>query len=205
MKYVLHNKLLWYIAIANAFVYPHPLRRAGSSAHLPGKRRRDFSVDHSSWAYSPMSGGDPGHPVVRLIRTRCSRAAAPRPASCSWCCDPGGAGLLVQPGGNPTIDMMALVAIGFSSTAPSCWIGLYALELAPKKAAGTAAGFHPGCSVIWRRVAANAHVGYTVDHFWLGRWLHGADHFCGASIVLLAMTPSTRTSRSRNKAAADKA
>ncbi len=36
--------------------------------------------------------------------------------------------------------MMALVAIGFLIYGPVMLIGLYALELAPKKAAGTAAG-----------------------------------------------------------------
>ena len=53
-----------------------------------------------------------------------------------------------NPAGNPTIDMMALVAIGFLIYGPVMLIGSHALELAPKKAAGTRQA-SPACSVIW--------------------------------------------------------
>ncbi|RMM97569.1 sn-glycerol-3-phosphate transporter, partial [Pseudomonas savastanoi pv. glycinea] len=44
----------------------------------------------------------------------------------------------LNPEGNPTVDMIALVSIGFLIYGPVMLIGLQALELAPKKAAGTA-------------------------------------------------------------------
>jgi OPA family glycerol-3-phosphate transporter-like MFS transporter len=44
-------------------------------------------------------------------------------------------------------------------------IGLQALELAPKKAAGTAAGFTGLFGYLGGSVAASAAMGYTVDHF----------------------------------------
>ena len=44
-------------------------------------------------------------------------------------------------------------------------IGLHALELAPKKAAGTAAGFTGLFGYLGGSVAASAIVGYTVDFF----------------------------------------
>ena len=66
-----------------------------------------------------------------------------------------------NPAGNPTIDMMALVAIGFLIYGPVMLIGLYALELAPKKAAGTAAGFTGLFGYLGGAVAANAMLGYT--------------------------------------------
>ena len=51
-------------------------------------------------------------------------------------------------------------------------IGLYALELAPKKAAGTAAGFTGLFGYLGGAVAANAMLGYTVDHFgWDGGFM----------------------------------
>ena len=85
MKYVLHNKLLWYIAIANAFVY---LIRYGVLDWAPTylKEAKDFSVDHSSWAYFLYEWAGIRAPCCAAgSPTRCSRAAAPRQASCSWC------------------------------------------------------------------------------------------------------------------------
>ncbi len=114
MKYVLHNKLLWYIAIANAFVY---LIRYGVLDWAPTylKEAKDFSVDHSSWAYFLYEW-----------------AGIPGTLLCGWISDkmfkgrraPAGILFMVlvtlsvlvywfNPAGNPTIDMMALVAIGF--------------------------------------------------------------------------------------------
>jgi MFS transporter, OPA family, glycerol-3-phosphate transporter len=47
----------------------------------------------------------------------------------------------LNPVGNPGIDMACMITIGFLIYGPVMLIGLHALELAPKKAAGTAAGF----------------------------------------------------------------
>ncbi len=90
-----------------------------------------------------------------------------------------------NPAGNPTIDMMALVAIGFLIYGPVMLIGLYALELAPKKAAGTAAGLTGLFGYLGGAVAANAVLGFMVDHYgWDGGFtiLVGA---CVASIICL--------------------
>jgi OPA family glycerol-3-phosphate transporter-like MFS transporter len=58
-----------------------------------------------------------------------------------------------------------LVSIGFLIYGPVMLIGLQALELAPKKAAGTAAGFTGLFGYLGGSVAASALMGYTVDHF----------------------------------------
>ncbi|MGL5584808.1 MAG: glycerol-3-phosphate transporter, partial [Plesiomonas sp.] len=94
----------------------------------------------------------------------------------------------LNPAGNPTVDMAALVAIGFLIYGPVMLIGLHALELAPKKAAGTAAGFTGLFGYLGGSVAANAVVGYTVDHFgWDGGFmlLIGS---CVMAVILLALT-----------------
>src|SRR5256885_11803212 len=44
----------------------------------------------------------------------------------------------LNPPGNPTVDIAALVCVGFLIYGPVMLIGLHALELVPKKAAGTA-------------------------------------------------------------------
>jgi OPA family glycerol-3-phosphate transporter-like MFS transporter len=94
----------------------------------------------------------------------------------------------MNPAGNPTVDMLALIAIGFLIYGPVMLIGLYALELAPKKAAGTAAGFTGLFGYLGGTVAANAVVGYTVDAFgWDGGFmlLIGS---CVMSILLFMLT-----------------
>ena len=93
-----------------------------------------------------------------------------------------------NPAGNPTVDMIALVAIGFLIYGPVMLIGLYALELAPKKAAGTAAGFTGLFGYLGGTVAANAIVGYTVDAFgWDGGFMLMVAS-CVISIVLFILT-----------------
>ncbi|MEN9533364.1 MAG: sn-glycerol-3-phosphate transporter, partial [Pseudomonadota bacterium] len=111
-----------------------------------------------------------------------------------------------NPAGNPTIDMMALVAIGFLIYGPVMLIGLYALELAPKKAAGTAAGFTGLFGYLGGAVAANAMLGYTVDHFgWDGGFMV-LTASCVLSIILLAMTlKHENIAVAAKKAAADRA
>lgn len=189
-KYVFNNKLLWYIAIANAFVY---LIRYGVLDWAPVylSEAKDFTVDKSSWAYFLYEW-----------------AGIPGTLLCGWMSDkffkgrraPAGILFMVlvtlavlvywfNPAGNPTIDMMALVAIGFLIYGPVMLIGLYALELAPKKAAGTAAGLTGLFGYLGGAVAANAILGYTVDHFgWDGGFLV-LTVSCGLSIFffILAM------------------
>ena len=93
-----------------------------------------------------------------------------------------------NPAGNPTIDMITLIAIGFLIYGPVMLIGLYALELVPKKAAGTAAGFTGLFGYLGGTVAANAIVGYTVDHFgWDGGFML-MTAACLLSIVLFFIT-----------------
>lgn len=98
---------------------------------------------------------------------------------------------------SPMIDMIALISIGFLIYGPVMLIGLHALELAPKKAAGTAAGFTGLFGYLGGSVAASAALGITVDHFgWSGGFslLIGS---CVLSVVLIGMTWRAET-RLRN-------
>ena len=81
----------------------------------------------------------------------------------------------MNPAGNPTVDMICMIVIGFLIYGPVMLIGLHALELAPKKAAGTAAGFTGLFGYLGGSVAASAIVGYTVDFSRLGWRLYGND------------------------------
>lgn len=187
-KYVFNNKLLWFIAIANAFVY---LIRYGVLDWAPVylSEVKDFTVDKSSWAYFLYEW-----------------AGIPGTLLCGWMSDKffkgrrAPAGILFMslvtiavlvywfnPAGNPAIDMIALVSIGFLIYGPVMLIGLYALELAPKKAAGTAAGLTGLFGYLGGAVAANAILGYTVDHFgWDGGFMV-LTSACGLSIFFLVL------------------
>lgn len=172
-KYVFSNKLLWSIAIANAFVY---LIRYGVLDWAPVYLReaKEFSVDKSSWAYFLYEwAGIPGTLLCGWISDKVFKGRR-APAGILFMALVTVAVLVYwfNPAGNPAIDMAALVAIGFLIYGPVMLIGLYALELAPKKAAGTAAGLTGLFGYLGGAVAANAILGYTVDHFgWDGGFI----------------------------------
>ncbi len=165
-KYVFNNKLLWYIAIANVFVY---LIRYGILDWSPTylKEAKHFTVDKSSWAYFLYEW-----------------AGIPGTLLCGWISDKvfGGRrgitgivfmvlttlGVIVywlNPAGNPGIDMAALIAIGFLIYGPVMLIGLHALELVPKKAAGTAAGFTGLFGYIGGTAIASPIIGALADNY----------------------------------------
>ena len=67
------------------------------------------------------------------------------------------------------IDQAALIAIGFLIYGPIMIIGLHALDLVPKKAAGTAAGFTGFFGYVFGSAIAGTGVGWIADRFgWNG-------------------------------------
>ena len=67
------------------------------------------------------------------------------------------------------IDYAALFAIGFLIYGPIMIIGLHALDLVPKKAAGTAAGFTGFFGYVFGSAIAGTGVGWIADHWgWTG-------------------------------------
>ena len=186
-KYVFSNKLLWAIAIANAFVY---LIRYGVLDWAPVylSEAKGFSVDKSSWAYFLYEwAGIPGTLLCGWISDKLFKGRR-APAGILFMVLVMIAVLVywLNPAGNPAVDMMALVAIGFLIYGPVMLIGLYALELAPKKAAGTAAGLTGLFGYLGGAVAANAILGYTVDHFgWDGGFIILVGS-CVAALLCLA-------------------
>jgi len=81
--------------------------------------------------------------------------------------------------------MIALMAIGFLIYGSVMLIGLYALELVPKKAAGTAAGLTELFGYLGGAVVANIALGYTVDFYgWDGGFILLVGGCIGAIILL---------------------
>ncbi|MFT4928247.1 MAG: OPA family glycerol-3-phosphate transporter-like MFS transporter [Phenylobacterium sp.] len=133
-QYVLNNKLLWFIAIANAFVY---LIRYGVLDWAPTylSEVKDFDVDQSSWAYFFYEwAGIPGTLLCGWISDNWFKGRR-SPAAILYMVLVLVAVLIYwsNPAGNPLIDMAALVAIGFLIYGPVMLIGLYALNWYQKK------------------------------------------------------------------------
>src|SRR5690606_21896752 len=165
-KYVLNNRLLWYIAFANAFVY---LVRYGILDWAPTylEEAKGFSVKESGWAYFAYEyAGIPGTLVCGWVSDRFFKGRR-APATIIYMSLVLFAVIVYwkNPAGNIWVDNAALVAIGFLIYGPVMLIGVQALDLAPKKAAGTAAGLTGLFGYMGGALFANIAMGYVVDHF----------------------------------------
>ena len=166
-QYILNNRLLWFVGIANAFVY---LLRYGISDWAPTylAQAKGYSIDEFGWAYCLYEF-----------------AAIPGTLICGWMSDTVFRGrhaltsivfmaltipFLLLYWLNPLeakwLDFLSLIMLGFLVYGPVMLIGVLALQIAPKKAAGTSAGFMS----FW---------GYFVGTAFLAQFLMGVlfDHF----------------------------
>ena len=188
-QHVLNNRLLWTIAAANAFVY---LIRYGvldwASTYL--SEVKGFSFTESGWAYALYEwAGIPGTLLCGYLSDKVFRGRR-APVSIIY--------LLLtllcvlvywfNPPGNPGIDMAMLIAIGFLIYGPVMLIGVHALDLVPKKAAGTAAGFTGLFGYVGGAVSANIVIGVLVDRAGWDAGFALISAACVLAIVLLAMT-----------------
>jgi OPA family glycerol-3-phosphate transporter-like MFS transporter len=192
-SHVLNNKFLWAIAIANAFVY---FVRYGVVNWIPTylETAKGFSFKDASLAWSLYE-----------------YAAIPGTIACGWVSDKVFKGkrapatmlfmaltlvaVLVYWGnlkGPLWIDYAALIAIGFLIYGPIMMIGLHALDLAPKKAAGTAAGFTGFFGYVFGSAIAGTGVGWIADKFgWHGVFI-AMVVCCVLTIAFSAFTLSHR-------------
>jgi len=164
LENVLNNRLLWTIAVANAFVY---LVRYGVLDWAPTylSEVKQFSFSDSGWAYALYEfAGIPGTLLCGWLSDKVFQGRR-APASILY--------LLLtlvcvvvywqNPVGHGSIDVAMLIGIGFFIYGPIMLIGVHALDLAPKKAAGTAAGFTGLFGYVGGAVAANVVIGMVVD------------------------------------------
>ncbi|MDO4511073.1 MAG: MFS transporter [Bacteroidales bacterium] len=187
-KTVLSNKLLWYIAFANAFVY---MVRYGCLDWAPTiLKEQGVDLKDAGWAYFAYE-----------------MAAIPGTIFCGWLSDKVFQGRRAL----PTIIFMALVAvaiviywqffnnfavvigcliaIGFLIYGPVMLIGVQALDLAPKNAAGTAAGLTGFMGyVLGTAVLANVVIGYVAESAGWDMTFVLLLAACGLSIFFMALT-----------------
>lgn len=177
-KYVLNNKILWFVAFANVFVY---LVRYGILDWSPTylQQMQWYDIKASGWAYAYYE-----------------LAAIPGTLLCGWLSDSvfkgkramtniifmvltslavlvywqNGQGGMVDDilhtftTNTHLIDNVALVTIGFLIYGPIMLIGVQALDLSPKNAAGTSAGLTGFFGYFFgTAILANNLLGYLID------------------------------------------
>ena len=166
VKYVFKNKLLWLIAIANVFVY---LVRYGVLDWAPTylKEEKSFSLSETGWAYFLYEwAGIPGTLIAGFVSDKWFKGKR-APVSIIYMILVLTAVIVYwkNPAGNPLIDNISLIAIGFLIYGPVMLIGVQALDLVPKNAAGTAAGFTGLFGYLGGALTANIVIGYLVDNY----------------------------------------
>lgn len=170
-KYVLNNKLLWCIAIANVFVY---LVRYGVINWVPTylQEVRNFNPKDSSIAFALFEyAAIPGTIIVGWISDHIFHG---RRAPMGVICMVGVAiaTMVYWKSTSPLAINCALASIGALIYGPVMLIGVSALDLVPKKAAGTAAGFTGLFGYMGGQVLAEVAMGMVVDKFnWDGGFI----------------------------------
>jgi OPA family glycerol-3-phosphate transporter-like MFS transporter len=188
-KYVFPNKILWVVAIANAFVY---FVRYGVLDWAPTylMEAKHYNIKEMGLAYSLYEW-----------------AAIPGTILCGWISDAVFKGkravttiifmALVMAAifvywtnaDSKLIDSIALVGIGFLIYGPVMLIGVHALDLSPKNAAGTSAGltgffgYFFGTSIL-----ANIVMGQVVQSFGWDAGFEMLIAACLITIILMLLT-----------------
>lgn len=150
VDYVLKNRLLWFVALSNIMVY---LVRYGVGDWAPTylQTKGIMTADESKMAFSvhnivgAVGTIACGWATSKIFKGRC----APMNVICMFFCLLGvllygavGSGLWeMSPAMQKTSIYVALCVIGFFIYGPVALTGVQALNLVPKNAAGTAAGF----------------------------------------------------------------
>ena len=137
MKYIIKHKLLWYLAIANIFVY---FIRYGVVDWAPTYLAavKGFSKESSRWAYFLYEwAGIPGMLVSGYLSDRVFRGRR-APATMIFMTFVIVAILIYwfNPPGNILVDNLALIAIGFLIYGPVMMTGLQAADMVPRVATG---------------------------------------------------------------------
>ncbi|KAA8484370.1 OPA family glycerol-3-phosphate transporter-like MFS transporter [Arcticibacter tournemirensis] len=189
IDHVFFNRALWYIAFANIFVY---LVRYGVLDWAPTylKEAKGFSLSESGWAYFAYEyAGIPGTIICGWLSDKVFKGRR-APATIIYMVLVFIAVLVYwkNPPGHILIDNIALITIGFLIYGPVMLIGVQALDLVPKKAAGTAAGFTGLFGYLGGAVFANIAIGHVVDKWgWDGGFIV-LSSACLLAIVFTAFT-----------------
>ena len=186
-KYVLNNKMLWFVALANAFVY---LVRYGALDWAPTLlTEKGIDIKSAGWAYFAFEyAAIPGTIICGWISDKVFKGMRALPTIIFMALVAIFVVIYWQAGDNLMLNLVGLVGIGFFIYGPVMLIGVQALDLAPKNAAGTAAGLTGFFGYFFgTAVLANTLLGYIAESSADGTFillLAG----CALSILFMAFT-----------------
>ncbi|MFZ7175113.1 phosphoglycerate transporter protein PgtP [[Pasteurella] aerogenes] len=188
-KYIIHNKFLWAIAIANVFVY---FIRYGIIDWAPTylKEVKHFTVDKQSWAYFLYEyAGIFGMLASGYLSDKVFKGHRAPPMLFFL------VGVLIaiiiywkNPEGNPLVDNICLVAIGFLIYGPVMMIGLQAADLVPRVATGTATGLTGLFGYLLGSASAGWVMGKLVDLYGWDGGFYALIASCFLGFVFIAFT-----------------
>ncbi|GGH13464.1 glycerol-3-phosphate transporter [Sphingobacterium alkalisoli] len=189
LKYVLNNRLLWFIAIANAFVY---LVRNGIVNWAPTflQEAKNFSPSEAAWSASFYElAAIPGTILCGVLSDKVFNGRR-APVTVIYMTLTLLAVFVywTAPGANQWIVNSSLWAIGFLIYGPVMLIGVQALDLVPKKAAGTAAGLTGLFGYFIGDLLANAALGALVDKSGWDACFEAILFACALAILFTALT-----------------
>jgi len=186
-KYIFKNKLLWSIAFANAFVY---LVRYGvlDWAPLYLEEAKGFSIKESGWAYFAYEwAGIPGTLLCGYLSDKVFKGKR-APVSIIYMVLVMVSIYMYWTSQSILANSIALICIGFLIYGPVMLIGVHALDLVPKKAAGTAAGLTGLFGYLGGALFANIAMGAVVDTWgWSGGFIVLLSS-CVIAIILIAFS-----------------
>lgn len=186
-KYVFNNKMLWFVAIANAFVY---MVRYGALDWAPAiLTDKGIDIQSAGWAYFAFEyAAIPGTIICGWISDKVFRGMRALPTIIFMALVAIFIVIYWQSGNNITLNLVGLVGIGFFIYGPVMLIGVQALDLAPKNAAGTAAGLTGFFGYFFgTAVLANTLLGY-VSEISMDATFIMLLVACGLSILFMAFT-----------------
>ncbi|MBR1870076.1 MAG: MFS transporter, partial [Bacteroidales bacterium] len=198
-KHVLSNKFLWFIALSNAFVY---MVRYGCLDWAPTiLTEKGVDLKSAGWAYFAYEfAAIPGTLICGWVSDTIFHGRRALPTMIFMALVAGFIFLYWQFTDNLTIVIISLIGIGFFIYGPVMLIGVQALDLAPKNAAGTAAGLTGFFGYFFgTALLANIVLGYVAESAgwnWTFVLLLGA---CVLSILFMALTLKKESYLSKKK------
>ena len=191
--HVFNNKLLWIIAFANAFIY---FVRYGVLDWAPMylEQLNHMDLANSSWAYFAFEiAGIFGSILCGWLSDKVFKGRR-GPVTIIYMLLVMLAVYIYWNSASAMVTNVAMAAIGFLIYGPVMLIGVSALDLVPKKAAGTAAGFTGLFGyLLGSAVFANIGMGYIFEHFgWDGGFILLLSA-CAVTVVLMLFCKENRS------------
>jgi OPA family glycerol-3-phosphate transporter-like MFS transporter len=162
--YILTNKFVWYMALANVFVY---CVRYGVINWAPTylSKVKNFSALNSNIGFALFElSAIPGTILIGWLSDKFFNGRRSPLGVITMLLIILGL-FLYQESTSPLLAFISLGLIGFLIYGPVMLIGVAALDLVPKKAGGTSAGFTGLFGYFFGTLGAEALMGYLIQHF----------------------------------------